>query len=163
MPPRSKFDWSGVDWSQSNAAIAATIGASVWTVIDARVRLRAGPGKRKPRSDIGAARPHSVELGKRNQPLAVAGARSSPLSGRHQDNVHAVEWTLVAPDGKVYRVRNLYQFVRDNEALFTRSDVAWKRRGGVRGTGGEYCNATAGILNIKGGKARGWKGWRLMS
>ena len=76
--------------------------------------------------------------------------------------MHAVEWRLQGPDGTAYVVRNLYEFVRANAHLFAPADVEWKRTGGKRGTGGEWCNATAGILNIKGGRAKSWKGWRLI-
>lgn len=158
----SAEEWRRVDWSKSNPEIAESTGASVWTVIEWRRRLRAGPGARKKRKDRGLSQPHSVEQGRRNQPAATAGAKTSPLAGKSADNVHAVDWKLVGPDDTVYQVRNLYQFVRDNPGLFAAADVEWKRRGGTRGTGGEYCNATAGILNIKGGKAKTWKGWRLL-
>ncbi|EQA11067.1 hypothetical protein [Glaesserella parasuis] len=45
--------------------------------------------------------------------------------------------------------------------MFNPSNVKWKRQGGKRGTGGEYCNVTAGLLNVASGKTKSWKGWHI--
>jgi hypothetical protein len=157
-------DWSAVDWRKPNELIALETGAAITTVIKRRttdghpadhvpwLRLDMAKSNRRPER-----RRRSAEI----QPLATAAAKESPLSGRHAENVHAMEWRLVAPNGTEYKVRNLYEFVRANTDLFSEVDVIWKRTGGKRGMGGEWCNATAGIFNIKGGRAKSWKGWTL--
>lgn len=159
---RSVIDWSAVDWRKSSASLAAELNVDITTVARWRVRVgQPSTALRKPRKDIGISRPYSKPLARAVQPIATAAAQKSPKAGRGTDNIHAVDWMLVAPDGEQYRVRNLYEFVRANTHLFAEADVVWKRTGGKRGTGGEWCNATAGILNIKGGRAKSWKGWRL--
>ena len=65
--------------------------------------------------------------------MATEAARKSPLAGKCESNIHAKEWVLIAPDGQVYRVRNLYNFVRENTHLFAPVDTIWKRRGGKEG------------------------------
>lgn len=157
------FDWDSVDWTLPNQIIAAQIVRAVATVAAKRVDLgKSGLAPRMPRNDKGTkkpqCRPPNVEEA---QKMATAAAQNSPLAGKRESNIHAKEWVLIAPDGQVYRVRNLYNFVRENLHLFSPKDVVWKRQGGERGSGGEYCNATAGLLNIKGGKAKSWKGWKL--
>jgi len=157
-------DWDAVDWTQPNRVIAAWLGRAENTV--AKIRMRLGKsGKaavRMTRCDKGCkkpqCRPPNVEEA---QIMATAAAKESPKAGKAESNVHAKEWVLIAPDGMVYRIRNLYHFVRTHQHLFAPDDVEWKRQGGKRGSGGEYCNATAGLQNIKGGKAKTWKGWKL--
>jgi hypothetical protein len=155
-------DWAALDWRKSNAELARELGASVHTVTKRRtLQGRPSEAPRAPRKDKGKPQPHSAPLARRVQPLATAAAQASPRAGRGAGNVHAVDWCLIDPAGQRHQVRNLYEFVRANEGLFAPADVAWKRTGGQRGTGGEWCNATAGILNIKGGRAKSWKGWTL--
>lgn len=160
--PSSPHDWQSIDWSLNNHEIASLLGCSHWTVGKWRHRLGHGKAPSRERIDKGRPQPHSVALGKRSQPIATKAAMASPKAGRGVRNVHAAQWVLVAPDDTIYHVRNLYEFVRSNPSLFAEADREWKRRGGKRGTGGEYCNATAGIQNIRGGKAKSWKGWRLL-
>ena len=157
------FDWDSVDWTLPNQIIVSQIGRAVATVAAKRVDLgKSGLAPRMPRRDKGTKRPRCRRPNTEEaQRMATEAARKSPLAGKSESNIHAKEWVLIAPDGQVYRVRNLYNFVRENTHLFAPVDTIWKRRGGKRGTGGEYCNATAGLANIKGGKAKSWKGWKL--
>ena len=79
-------------------------------------------------------------------------------TGAHKDNVHAKEWELVSPDNKVYRFKNLNQFLRDNSELFDEKDLNWKGGG---------CNAGRGLRTLfyltPDGKPRlqTWKGWHV--
>lgn len=161
---RKLADWSSLDWSKPNAALAAETGASPHTIVKRRSQY-GHPADPQPwtRPDVGERNrtPERRADSARIQPLASAAAKASPASGRGVLNVHAVDWVLVSPAGRRHHVRNLYEFVRANAALFAEADVVWKRTGGRRRTGGEWCNATAGILNIKGGRAKSWKGWTL--
>ncbi|MDA8521965.1 hypothetical protein [Acidovorax sp. NCPPB 4044] len=142
--------------------IARKTGAAISTVVKQRTEVgMPSTAPRARRSDAGIPQPRSIPLGKAAQPFATAAAKASPRAGRGPENVHAVDWVLVSPAGERHEVRNLYDFVRSNPSLFSDADVTWKRTGGKRGTGGEWCNATAGILNIKGGRAKSWKGWTL--
>lgn len=161
--PSLGIDWAALDWRKSSAQIAQETGASVLTVIKRRTQYGYPSMVRATRRDKGSAKPHSAQYARRTQHLATEAAKASPAAGRGEANVHAVEWRLQGPDGTAYVVRNLYEFVRANAHLFSPADVEWKRTGGKRGTGGEWCNATAGILNIKGGRAKSWKGWRLIT
>jgi len=161
--------WAAMDWTKSNSQIAAETGKAYDTVARRRVALgKSGMAlQRSPRKDLQQRiawlqSPEMREKSKQIQPLATQAAKASPKAGRGIDNVHAEDWHLLSPTGDSYKFRNLYEFVRAHTHLFSPDDVAWKRQGGGRGTGGEYCNATAGILNIKGGKAKTWKGWKLI-
>lgn len=158
---RKAIDWSAVDWSKSSAVLAAELGVDITTV--SRHRKTSG----HPPLRLLGVRPHLAELNRRPerraaaaqiQPIATAAAKKSAKAGKGAQNIRAVEWVLISPAGTRYAVRNLYHFVRTHEDLFARADVTWKRNGR---SVGEWCNATAGILNIKGGRAKSWKGWRL--
>lgn len=156
-------DWEAVDWLLPNIEIARKIGRAENTVAKKRVAMgKSGIATRVTRRDKGIKKPQCrppnvLEA----QIMATEAAKNSPLAGKSETNIHAKEWTLIAPDGQIYRIRNLYEFVRKNPHLFRPADVVWKRTGGRRGSGGEYCNATSGILNIKSGKTKSWKGWKL--
>lgn len=158
---KPKYNWHEVDWNQSNRDIANVLGCPYDTV--AHKRLKLGVGKatvNAQRIDKGQKNPKR-SYGAVNQPLATDAAKQSPKSGKFETNIHAKEWRLISPDGKAFEIRNLYQFVRDNSHLFSLLDTVWKRTGGKRGTGGEYCNATAGLLNVTSGKTKSWKGWHI--
>ena len=92
---------------------------------------------------------------------ATEAALSSPLAGRAETNIHAKEWALIDPACKRRDIRNLHHFIRCNPDLFEEEDRTWKRQGGKRGTGGEYCNASAGLQAVRSGRAKTWKGWSL--
>lgn len=162
-----KYDWSGIDWSQSNQDIASQLKCPYDTVAHKRKDIgMSHTGKRATRKDVEQQRQRMKsqvmrEKAKINQPIATQAALKSPKAKKGVDNVHAKEWCIISPDGVTYRFINLYEFIRNNGDLFHPKDVTWKRKGGKRGTGGEYCNASAGFLNIKGLKAKSWKGWKL--
>lgn len=168
MSAKAKYDWASVDWSQHSDDIARQIGAPVWTVISYRSRHKMPKAKRRPRPQSAldkiaeaTRQPARRAMTRAIQPLATAAAKISPLSGRGIDNVHAKRWQLISPGRQIYIITNLYEFVRSNAHLFAAEDTRWKRTGGKRGTGGEWCNATAGIISIKSGRTKTWKGWRL--
>jgi hypothetical protein len=127
---------------------------------------RLAPGrnrKRGPYRDSAARRERFLAIRNADNAAATEAAKRSPLAGRSPRNVHALDWHLIAPDGTHHHCRNLYHFVREHPHLFAAADRAWKRTGGKRGTGGEWCNATAGLLNVRAGKSRAWKGWQVIA
>lgn len=80
-------------------------------------------------------------------------AATSPLTGRFETHMHAKEWVIQAPDGQVYRCRNLKNWLREHEDLLE----------------GTIMQAWDGISKIKysmQGKRKKpclqWKGWRLL-
>lgn len=162
-----KYDWSIVDWSQSNQDIANQLQCPYDTVAHKRKSIgKSWTGKRATRKDIEQHRERLKsqtmrEKAKLNQHIATQAALKSPKAQKGADNVHAKEWCIISPNGITYRFINLHEFIRNNTALFAPQDVVWKRTGGKRGTGGEYCNASAGLSNIKGLKVKSWKGWKL--
>ena len=161
-----RFDWESVDWAMSNDDIAKQLNCSYWTVAKRRTEIGTHSTTTKPRSDRETliARLKSPEMrqkAKLNQPIATAAAQVSPKSAKGESNVHAKHWRIISPKGEVYEFDNLHHFVRTNPHLFNQKDVEWKRTGGKRGTGGEYCNASAGFSNIARGIAKTWKNWKL--
>lgn len=158
---RKAIDWSALDWRKSSAVLAVELGVDITTV--SRHRKTSG----HPPLRLLGARPHLAELNRRPerraataqiQPLATAAAKKSAKAGKGAQNTRAVEWVLISPAGTRYAVRNLYEFVRTHVHLFAADDVDWKRNGRSIG---EWCNATAGIQNVKRGRAKKWKGWTL--
>ena len=153
-------DWQNVDWSKTNKQLAIELGKSYDTVAKHRYQLGHGgeAKEREVRSDKGISKTTNIpspEL----QKYATEQAQKSPNSGKLETNIHAKKWRITSPDNCVFIAINLYQFVRDNAALFLPGDVIFKRTGGKRGTGGEYCNATSGLLQAAAA-GRLWKGWK---
>ncbi len=81
-------------------------------------------------------------------------AKKSEKSGRFETNIHALLWTLKSPKNKIYEVRNLNKFLRDNPELFD----------------GSFEQARAGIQRMRqfqqGRTPRSvnqWKGWELLN
>lgn len=155
-------DWSNVDWTKDNDTIAKELNRAYDTVAKRRYLLgKSGLAlTRKTRSDKGKKIPERA-IGGVNQPIATAAAKKSPNSGKFETNIHAKRWRLTRSDGEFWEFDNLYHFIRTHSYLFKSADVVWKRQGGKRGMGGEYCNATSGLLNVSSGIAKGWKGWKL--
>lgn len=154
-------DWDKVDWTKNNRQLAQELGKSYNTVAKKRCQLKQS-GKAKERTvriDKGQKKPQ-MAFGVVNQPLATKAAKASPKAGKFETNVHAKKWRITSPDNQVFIVTNLYQFVRDHTHLFLPGDVIFKRTGGKRGTGGEYCNATNGLANASTTKREMWKGWK---
>ncbi|WP_144445487.1 hypothetical protein [Inquilinus limosus] len=80
----------------------------------------------------------------------------SPLTGPFETHSAAREWSLLSPDGTVYRFKNLSLFIREHADLFDPADTVFNRDGG--------CN-----VNVYLGKLRPrsdapywqqWRGWR---
>lgn len=117
--------------------------------------------KRGPYRDAEARRARLLAVRNTDPSAATEAAKKSVNAGRGEGNVHAKQWRIVAPDETAYEIVNLQHFVRTHPELFEPGDVIWKRTGGKRGTGGEYCNATAGLSNVRQGKSKAWKGWSL--
>ena len=153
-------DWQNVDWSKTNKQLAIELGKSYDTVAKHRYKLgHAGQATmREPKSNKGIPNP-KMRHGKINQPKATEAAKKSQKAGKFETNIHAKKWQIVSPSNQIFIVRNLYQFVRDNGELFLPQDVIFKRQGGKRGTGGEYCNATHGLRQAAS-SGRLWKGWK---
>lgn len=95
------------------------------------------------------------------QGLAIAAALESPLAGRFDTNVNAMEWHIVSPWGKHYRFRSLREWVRKNgERMFgcdpdNDAEVARICRG--------FSNAKRAYLNkVSGGGCCTYKDWRVI-
>lgn len=159
--PNIRTDWSSVDWSKNNRELAELLNVAYGTVAKKRWELgKSGIAlTRKTRKDKGISKTTCIPT-KEQQQKAVKAAQASPIAGKSEKNIHAKWWKLTSPDNQIYVVRNLYHFIRQNTHLFAPADVIWKRKNGKRGTGGEYCNATAGLSNIPAGRAKSWKGWK---
>lgn len=154
-------DWDSVDWTLDNRTIAQQLGRAYDTVARKRVQLGKS-GMAAQRAPRRFCRPHYPNMKRADtaRQAATEAAKISPKAGRAATNVHAKHWRLISPTGVVYEFHNLHHFVRNHGHLFAPEDTIWKWTGGKRGTGGEYCNATAGISNIIRGIVQSWKGWQ---
>ncbi|QLD33150.1 hypothetical protein [Mannheimia varigena] len=156
-------DWDNVDWKKDNYTLSQELNRAYDTV--AKQRYLRGKARlaltKKTRADKGQKKPQLAKCGIKAQPIGTEAAKKSPKSGKFETNIHAKRWRLTRDDGAFWIFDNLYHFVRGHSELFLPNDVVWKRQGGKRGTGGEYCNATAGLLNTVYGNQKKWKGWVL--
>lgn len=80
-------------------------------------------------------------------------AATSPLTGRFETHMHAKEWVIQAPNGEIFKCRNLKNWLREHDDMLD----------------GTVSQAWDGISKIKysmQGKRKKhlyqWKGWRLL-
>lgn len=80
--------------------------------------------------------------------LMLEGARRSPILQPDEHHINAKSWSLRAPDGIVYRFRNLKHFIRQNPGLFGRGEAAARAFAGLG-------NLSPDRKNQRGS----WHGW----
>jgi hypothetical protein len=87
---------------------------------------------------------------------ASEGQRGKIMGGQlaaGEDHLFAEQYALCAPDGEIYRGRNIIEFVRTNAYLFDPADLEWKRG---------HCRASKGLSRLRPTLAApkpSWKGW----
>ncbi len=78
----------------------------------------------------------------------------NPLTGRFETHVNAKEWVIQAPDGKIYKCRNLKNWLREHSDLLDGTvNQAWDGLSKIK-------------YSMQGKRKRNaiqWKGWRLIS
>ena len=102
-----------------------------------------------------------------NRPQSADGAKCGPNHAR------SISVVLKSPDGNVYHVTNVTNFVRENEDLFSQEDTTWKpakKKSKVKDAG--YmpstsrgcmkCRASSGLLCICSGHRGSWKSWTVL-
>lgn len=93
-----------------------------------------------------------------NLKLGTDAAKISPRSGRFVNNINAIDWHLVSPDGKHYYFHSLNFWLRENcQELF-----------GIKPDCREFLNVRSGLSGAKrammGGKygSTTYKGWQVI-
>jgi hypothetical protein len=84
----------------------------------------------------------------------LRGVPKRGLMAANPGNLHAEEYRLIAPDGRVYVGRNIADFVRSQSELFSPDDLKWNRH---------TCNAAKSLAALRPWASRpivAWKGWR---
>jgi len=92
---------------------------------------------------------HTNEVRKKNKENALAKKEKHPL---------ALCWSLISPSGKIFKVKNLKSFIRDNMSLF--DEAIWGKRTAksIHDSLGEICPRRK---NCKG-SCYGWR-WHIDS
>jgi hypothetical protein len=107
----------------------------------------------------------------RDKAVATMSHREQTSDPVKMGPTHWRSWTgtAVSPDGECYQVRNVQEFVRQNEHLFNPEDVVWRACGKVLKDGGQSqtkgsrrCRASGGLHGIKNSPTRSWKGWTFL-
>lgn len=83
----------------------------------------------------------------KNAQQRVDGLKKSSNTGRFETNMHAKKWILTAPNGTVYKFKNLSLFIRNNPELFN--------------TDGNDESVSKIVKALSGAKSKGqrWHGW----
>ncbi len=90
-----------------------------------------------------------------------ASALANPKLRATELHIAAKAWTLLAPNGQRFEVRNLKKFVRDNEHLFAPEDIEWKMQGGQSSQ--TWCRAFQALSRLRptcSKRLDEWQGWK---
>ena len=90
------------------------------------------------------------------------------------NNCQAKYFTVMSPEGAVYKGKNLKDWVRNNGDLFNSTATVWKpikrddqhpihRGNPSTRTGCLWCNASNGLAGVVNGSRSSWWGWTLPS
>ena len=93
----------------------------------------------------------------------VGKKRKGPHTSANSEHGRASRFRLIAPNGIVYKGKNITNFVRNNKQLFLKQDTIVKRyieSTNPKAIGREACNASFGLNRINRGFRMQWKGWR---
>ena len=116
------------------------------------------PESRVKMSKIRLENPRCADL----RQAATRAAQNSPRAGKFVENVHAIDWHLISPDGRHFRFRSLREWLRKNGKKFF--DVEPNTR--------QFDNVFYGLSRVKKsmlgnlppGQRPGYtyKGWRVI-
>ena len=86
--------------------------------------------------------------------------QTSSVTAKGPEHISAIEFSLRSPDGRIFRGRNLRDFVRTHSSLFDPADVIWRPVKNRR-NGDINCRAAKGLTNLFGVRfvRYSWKGW----
>lgn len=89
--------------------------------------------------------------------------QTAPGSARGETNRRSVAFYLRDPNGCTHRGKNLLEFVRRHEQLFSPEDVVWSRITPTKTA--VICRAYKGLLSLRRvtDTPGSWKGWTLVS
>lgn len=92
------------------------------------------------------------------QKKGTAAAQKSLLAGRFDTNIAAKKWVLKSPEGVIYEVQNLKNFIRNNHDLFNilNNDLDVDRV--AKG----FYAAKRGLLGKKDARAGTCRGWQII-
>lgn len=91
-------------------------------------------------------------------PLAAEAIRSSPLYGKFETNVNAIDWHLISPDGEHFYFHSLNHWLRENGEKYF----------GCKPDSREFKNASTGLCGAKRAARGGnygcctYKGWQVI-
>jgi hypothetical protein len=106
----------------------------------------------------------SPEVRERALKNSAVEAKTNPLRGPFETNMHARYWAIRSPEGVPYKFRNLKFWLRHHAHLFKDEDIRPTNPGVPRH--GQSCHAYNGICGICPRHKRtagSWKGWTWIS
>lgn len=104
------------------------------------------------------ANPRCMELQKK----ATSAAQISPRSGRFEENIHAIDWHLISPDGKHYKFRSLRNWLRDNGKQFFGVSPDTKQFESVVSGLSRVKRSVMGTLPLDQRPGYTYKGWQVI-
>lgn len=168
----ARIDWARVDWGKSNKEIAREIGSSQSYVSTKRREL--APHTLIKRLDYAnvdwskTSKELAKELGRNTSYVAVLRHKYAPdtlyrnniVGGKSNRKSEPVKF--ISPNGDIFVVLNINQFVREHKELFAPNDIKERYVKSERSIK-KYTNASIALSTLKrGGCTNGaWKGWKL--
>ena len=167
---KQKYNWSEIDWSQSTTQIACKLGCSIEYV--SVVRKKYAPSTIRERKKIDwlsvdwskSTKELAKELGIKSYNLSAARRKYAPETIGRKSLVLRTPLNrteLISPNGVVLVMTSIKSFVIEHKDLFEPDDLAEKQVRTSTGYMKTYNTAVNKLSELRYGRIRKWKGWKL--
>jgi hypothetical protein len=156
-----KAYWANLDSSERARRVAHIVG-----VAKANRGRKPDPAQGLIHSLKMWGRPRDPDAAQRAARTMRGRAQRAERTRKGQTHHHSRRAQLKSPDGKLFQVINITDFVRSHLELFAPEDIVWKRltkKSNPHGLGSERCRASHGLLQLfctnPKHRRSSWKGW----
>ena len=167
---KRKYNLVEIDWSQSTTQISRQLGCSIEYV--SVMRKKYAPSTIRERKNIDwssvdwskSTKELAKELGIKSYNLSAARRKYAPETLGRKELVLRTPLNrteLISPNGVILVMTNIKNFVMEHKDLFEPDDLVKKQIRNSTGYIKNYNTAVNKLSELRCGRIREWKGWKL--